>query len=189
MMKIAICDDEKEFRDLIRVYIEDYLNTKDILYAIDTFDSGEMFLCEGESLPENSIIFLDTNTTCVEECLDAVLDKREPHTARKKFTFKEGQTEVLFNHILYIESKLHKLEFHIIENGKVRIYTRYGTMNDLEAELKSYHFIRVHQSYLVNLQHIRQVSRYEVTLHNGDIISIPKARYKEVEEAFTAYKY
>ncbi len=45
-MKIAICDDEKEFRDLIRVYIEDYLNTKDILYAIDTFISGEKFLSE-----------------------------------------------------------------------------------------------------------------------------------------------
>lgn len=63
-MKIAICDDEKEFRDLIRVYIEDYLDTKEILYTIDTFDSGEMFLCEGESIPENSIIFLDINTTC-----------------------------------------------------------------------------------------------------------------------------
>lgn len=61
MMKIAICDDEKEFRDLIRVYIEDYLDTKEILYTIDTFDSGEMFLCEGESIPENSIIFLDIN--------------------------------------------------------------------------------------------------------------------------------
>ena len=59
-MKIAICDDEKEFRDLIRVYIEDYLNTKDILYTIDTFISGEKFL--NETFPsEYSIIFLDIN--------------------------------------------------------------------------------------------------------------------------------
>lgn len=59
-MKIAICDDEKEFRDLIRVYIEDYLNTKDILYTIDTFISGEKFLSE-TSPSEYSIIFLDIN--------------------------------------------------------------------------------------------------------------------------------
>ena len=39
MMKIAICDDEKEFRDLIRVYIEDYLDTKDILYTIQSIYS------------------------------------------------------------------------------------------------------------------------------------------------------
>ena len=72
-MKIAICNGEKKCRDQMRTSIENYLDTKEILYTIDTFDSGEMFLCEGESLPENSIIFLDTNTTCVEECLDAVL--------------------------------------------------------------------------------------------------------------------
>lgn len=64
MMKIAICDGEKKCRDQMRTSIENYLDTKEILYTIDTFDSGEMFLCEGESLPENSIIFLDTNTTC-----------------------------------------------------------------------------------------------------------------------------
>ena len=59
-MKIAICDDEKEFRDPIRVYIEDYLNIKDILYTIDTIISGEKILSE-TSPSEYSIIFLDIN--------------------------------------------------------------------------------------------------------------------------------
>lgn len=238
-MKIAICDDEKEFRDLIRVYIEDYLDTKEILYTIDTFDSGEMFLCEGESIPENSIIFLDINmegmdgiTTAkkirerginsyivfvtayidyslegykvgavryllkngynlqaaMEECLDAILEKKRENNARKKFPFKEGQTEVLFAQILYVESKLHRLEFHILENEKIRIYTMYGTMNELEEELELYHFVRVHQSYLVNLQYIRQVARYKVTLYDDETLSIPKVRYKEVQAVFVAYK-
>lgn len=238
MMKIAICDDEKEFRDLIRVYIEDYLNTKDILYTIDTFISGEKFL--NETFPsEYSIIFLDINmegmdgiTTAkkirerginsyivfvtayidyslegykvgavryllkngynlqvaMEECLDAILEKKRENNARKKFPFKEGQTEVLFAQILYIESKLHKWKFHILENEKIRIYTMYGTMNELEEELELYHFVRVHQSYLVNLQYIRQVSRYKVTLYDDETISIPKARYKEVQAVFVAYK-
>ena len=50
-MKIAICNGEKKCRDQMRTSIENYLDTKEILYTIDTFDSGEMFLCEGESLP------------------------------------------------------------------------------------------------------------------------------------------
>lgn len=233
-MKIAICDDEKEFRDLIRVYIEDYLNIKDILYTIDTFISGEKFLSE-TSPSEYSIIFLDINmegmdgiTTAkkirerginsyivfvtayidyslegykvgavryllkngynlqaaMEECLDAILEKKRENNARKKFPFKEGQTEVLFAQILYVESKLHRLEFHILENEKIRIYTMYGTMNELEL----YHFVRVHQSYLVNLQYIRQVARYKVTLYDDETLSIPKVRYKEVQAVFVAYK-
>ena len=124
----------------------------------------------------------------MEECLDAILEKKRENNARKKFPFKEGQTEVLFAQILYIESKLHKLEFHILENEKIRIYTMYGTMNELEEELELYHFVRVHQSYLVNLQYIRQVSRYKVTLYDDETISIPKARYKEVQAVFVAYK-
>lgn len=80
-MKIAICDDEKEFRDLIRVYIEDYLNTKDILYAIDTFISGEKFLSE-TSPSEYSIIFLDINM----EGMDGVT------TAKK---IREGELTVI----------------------------------------------------------------------------------------------
>lgn len=61
-------------------------------------------------------------------------------------------------------------------------------MNNLEEELELYHFVRVHQSYLVNLQYIRQVSRYKVTLCDDETISIPKARYKEVQAVFVAYK-
>ena len=124
----------------------------------------------------------------MEECLAAILKKEKEHNARKSFPFKEGQTDIFFSHILYIESKLHKLEFHILENEKIQIYTMYGTLNDQEEELSLHHFIRGHQSYLVNLQHIRQISRYLMTLYNGETLPIPRARYKEVQASFIAYK-
>ena len=41
MLKIAICDDEKVFRDNINKYIAAYLNEKEISYEIDTFSSGK----------------------------------------------------------------------------------------------------------------------------------------------------
>jgi len=37
MLKIAICDDEKVFRDNINKYVAAYLNEKEISYEIDTF--------------------------------------------------------------------------------------------------------------------------------------------------------
>ncbi len=49
-------------------------------------------------------------------------------------------------------------------------------------------FIRIHQSYLVNMKHIAKVSRYEALLNNGIKLEIPKTRYKFVEETFVSYK-
>ena len=60
--------------------------------------------------------------------------------------------------------------------------------DELEKELQGNDFIRIHQSYLVNMKHIEKVSRYEALLNNGIKLEIPKARYKFVEETFVSYK-
>ena len=47
MLKIAICDDEKVFRDNINKYVAAYLNEKEISYEIDTFSSGKEIIYIG----------------------------------------------------------------------------------------------------------------------------------------------
>lgn len=69
----------------------------------------------------------------------------------------------------------------LIDDGKLN-------NGELEKELQGNDFIRIHQSYLVNMKHIEKVSRYEALLNNGIKLEIPKARYKFVEETFVSYK-
>ncbi len=64
----------------------------------------------------------------------------------------------------------------------------YGTVDEIEEEIKGNGFVRVHQSYLVNMKHIKKLSRYQVILNGGIVIDVPRARYKYVEEIFTIYK-
>ena len=71
---------------------------------------------------------------------------------------------------------------------KLKKYSIYGKLDELEKELQGNDFIRIHQSYLVNMKHIEKVSRYEALLSNGIKLEIPKARYKFVEETFVSYK-
>ena len=71
---------------------------------------------------------------------------------------------------------------------KLKIYTLYGTLNELEKEMNDFSFLRIHQSYLVNLKHIKSVKWYKVILSNNQELVIPKARYKDVKNAFIAYK-
>ena len=121
------------------------------------------------------------------ECMDAITMKMNYVVKKKTFNFNEGTKNVSLERLLYIESRLHKLEFYIMED-QLNKYSLYGTLNDMEAELADNNFVRIHQSYLVNMKHIAKVSRYEVLLSNGIKLEIPKVRYKFVEETFVSYK-
>lgn len=123
----------------------------------------------------------------VNECMDAIMDKLSYSVVKRKFEFKEGTKEVSLDRLLYIESNLHKLEFHIMEDD-LNTYTMYEKLSVLEDRLESDDFIRIHQSYLVNIKHIKSVVRYQLILTNGVKLAIPKARYTYVKELFISYQ-
>lgn len=121
------------------------------------------------------------------ECMDAINKKMNYVVKRKTFNFNEGPKNVPLERLLYIESRLHKLEFYIMED-RLNKYSLYKTLNDMEKELEDNAFVRIHQSYLVNMDHIEKVCRYEVLLSDGVKLKIPKARYKYVDETYVSYK-
>lgn len=124
----------------------------------------------------------------IRECMDAIVEKMDYVVVKKEFTFHEGGCKaVSLERLLYIESKLHKLEFHIMEDS-LKTYTMYATLNEVEKDLENMGFIRVHQSFLVNLKYIKDVIRYKVVLANGIELAIPKARYKDVKDTFITYQ-
>lgn len=122
----------------------------------------------------------------VNECMDAIIDKMNYSVEKRKFNFKEGCKKISLERLLYIESNLHLLEFHVIED-KETVYTMYETLNVLDDMLSENGFIRIHQSYLVNAKHIRNVVRCKVILSNGAELSVPKVRYTEVKNKFIAF--
>ena len=121
----------------------------------------------------------------VNECMDAIIDKMNYSVTKRKFDFKEGRKEISLERLLYIESNLHILEFHVMEDD-MNVYTMYETLNVFENRLAEDDFIRIHQSYLVNAKHIKNVVRCKVILTNGAELPIPKARYTDVKKKFIA---
>lgn len=121
------------------------------------------------------------------ECMEAILKKMAVREPVLQLHFNEGIKEVPINQILYVESTLHKLTFHLIDHSDV--LTMYQTLNTIERELAGYHtFLRVHQSFLVNIRHIETVNHYIVYLDNGEEMMVPKVRYGDVKKAFIKYK-
>lgn len=237
-VRIAVCDDEKQFRTRISDFAADYMKRKDISYDIDLYASGNEFVEQGIEMAKYQIIFLDINmdnmdgiatakrirevdrdifivfvtafinytlegykvdavryllkdnaafAPAMEECMDAIMQKMKYVLVKREIAFREGKKTVALNRILYVESRLHTLIFHVMED-ELREYTLYDTLDRMEGDFSEYHFLRIHQSYLVNLEHLAGLKRYEARLNNGIVLSIPKARYRQVAEAFAEFK-
>lgn len=123
----------------------------------------------------------------IAECMDTIYKKMQYDVTWKEFEFHEGKKTVSLDCLLYVESKKHKLEFHVMED-KLITYTIYETLNNMEKYINSRQFLRCHQSFLVNIKYIEEICHYKVILYNGKEFPIPKARYKEVWNNYVTYK-
>lgn len=61
MLRIAVCDDEKYYRDRICFLLMDYLKEHCITASVDQYASGKEFLSRRENLVKYDIVFLDIN--------------------------------------------------------------------------------------------------------------------------------
>lgn len=120
------------------------------------------------------------------ECMDAIVKKMNYVVLKKTFKFNEGIKEIHLDRMLYIESKLHKLEFHVIKD-KEKVYTLYETLNKMENELEASGLVRIHQSFLVNIKNIMNISGHSVILSNDIKLPISKSRYKDIKNKFIDY--
>lgn len=121
------------------------------------------------------------------ECLNTIQDKIKDKQFEQIIEFSEGKKKIILNNIVYIESDLHKLYFHIWNNKEVR-YTMYGRLDTLEEKIQLSGFCRIHKSYLVNLRYVEDLQRYHIILNNGHELSVAKQRYKEVENKYISFK-
>ena len=238
MLRIAVCDDEKFYRNHIKKLVSKELKDRSIEYEIDVFDSGDKFLQLANEILKYKIVFLDINmegTDGIEtvkairkrtseiyvifvtafisyaiegykydvarylvkgddnfagllsECIEAILQKINIQIEVKEFDFVEGKKNVNLERVYYIESNLHKVVFWIQEE-KLERYSLYEKLNKIDENLQKYKFIRIHQSYLVNMKHIVSIRNYKALLDNNEELPMSKAKFKEAKEAFIEYK-
>ena len=60
-MRIAVCDDEKFYREQVTALIQKYLSDHQLDSAIDIFCSGEEFLSQSSNAIKYDVVFMDIN--------------------------------------------------------------------------------------------------------------------------------
>lgn len=139
---------------------------------------------EGYMIPAFRYIMKDKLAQLLPECLSEILKGYKNRMQMMEFPFIGGHRKIILGNLFYIESRLHRLEF-TCNNGT---FYMYGKLSVLEHQLAEYNFVRVHQSFLVNLAHVVMLKRYQIELLNGKEIPVSKQRYSFVDECFIHYK-
>lgn len=225
MRKIAICDDSKLDRQLLKVVIQTYFENNEEEFKIFEYELGDNLLDDIEvellfldiimngtngmkiarklrDIQFTPIIFLtahadyavesyevyaagyllkpyDTNklTLLLDEVLQRSGQKRIAVKVKKQHRYLE------INDIMYIESDKHVLNIHLKDS---RVIQTTEKLSELEKTINSKRFVRCHQSYLVNMDYIKD-AKTDFILSNDIRIPIRVRGRKEIIERYHKY--
>ena len=90
---------------------------------------------------------------------------------------------VPYHEILYIESRNARCVIHRLGRAEHIVYAQ---LDDLERELNDARFLRCHQSYLVNMDHIVAADR-QFSMSNGDAVAIRQRELRQLRETVSTY--
>lgn len=118
-----------------------------------------------------------------DECMEALF--KEKRLQEKSINLKGGkEEEIRLSDIIYVESQKRKVEIHLASDESIKLSNE--KLDEFENRLDSREFIRVHQSFLVNLRYVVKVDN-EVKLRNGKTISISRSRAEEAKRQYSLW--
>lgn len=119
------------------------------------------------------------------EKLCQVMNRATRDISTNMYQIKQRSKIIRVSHhdILYVESMNSKCILHCLDGQSYVIYKRLTT---IELELNDERFLRCHQSYLVNMDHIQHVDN-QFTLSTGDTVLIRQRNRKEIRQTALAY--
>lgn len=119
------------------------------------------------------------------EKLSQVMDKATRGVPTSTYQIKQHSkiVRVPYHEILYVESNNSKCILHCCTAQSYVIYKRLST---IEEELNDKRFLRCHQSYLVNMDYIRQADT-RFTLTTGDTVLIRQRNLKAIRQTALDY--
>lgn len=107
-------------------------------------------------------------------------------------TWKRSAIKLALNEIIYISIGRNASEIYINpQNAKYEFekhITSKKKLADLYADLKDYGFEYAHNSYIVNLNHIKRFTPKELQMSDGTILTVARSKEKELRVAFAKQK-
>lgn len=167
--------------DILGINIAHRLRSDGYRGSIVFLTASPDFALESYDVDADGYLLKPLDYTKLNTVLDSVTNEAAPCTYQ--ICQRSSVISLVYHEILYIESQNAKCIIHTVSDEK---YTVYKTLNTIEKELNDKRFYRCHQSFLVNMDHVRQVDK-QFMLRNGESIPIRQRGIKPAREAFVDY--
>ena len=142
-------------------------------YALDGFKADALdYLLKPINMPEFS-----KAVNKAKEWLEIRNEKNSMVEATKDFLFIKSEYKIIrinFSEITYIQGMSEYVKIHLTSRKPIMSLI---SLKSLEAQLPSTLFMRVHKSYIVNLQKVNMIERNEIVYDDGTIIPVSQ-QYK-----------
>lgn len=113
---------------------------------------------------------------------DALIKAFRISDEKKSKNIKIKHTVIKLSDIYYMESDRRIVNVYT----RSAIYSDYKKLDEMENNLDS-NFLRVHQSYIVNLDKVQSIKGGLITLYNNVMIPVSRSRSKEIRAIIEAY--
>lgn len=161
MLHISVYGDDRIYLEEIEDIMSDFCDERNIEYQVESVSANDHVI---------------------------EFQKMRINLSKGQIYFKEGNQRISLEQIAIIESRSHSLEFTIYEHSVEKKYTMPGKLADIQILLSGSGFIRIHQSYLVNLRYIRNMSYNQAILWNGVVVPVSRSRHQEAKKKLLLYR-
>lgn len=187
---ILICDHMNHRFDLIILdVIMPEIDGLEVAKKIRKFDkktpivfitSSEEFAVQSYQVLAFDYILKPIEENQIKRCIDRFLAmKTNDHVITVGYSGVD--TKIRISNIIYIESRLHNVIFHISGNRSLEITAK---LSDFENLTEKYSLCRCHKSYIVNIANVNKISGEVFTMVDGAVIKISRSYYPNAKKAY-----
>lgn len=117
-------------------------------------------------------------------CLDVKVEKEPGYLLKTK----DGLVQTPYSKIEFIENASRKLEAHLADGGIVKsIFIRKSFEEEIQELTAEKNFLQVHKSFVVNLDHVKQLGTGVVIMESGRQIPVSKAKAAGVKREYLLF--
>lgn len=124
-------------------------------------------------------------------CLRLAVAQLESERDIFRFQISGEILDIPLAEVLYFAVSQHNVTIHLraaMGIGQQKKYSFYGSLTELEDRLSGRGFLRVHKSYLVNMQRIARFLSKEVVMDDGSVLRVSEKNYAENKKKYLLWK-